>query len=135
MWVTSQDPATNTVTVSVRGLYGTGATTHAQGAIVRNAPKFPRASIKRALNDTLRAVYPDLFAVKTTTVTAERATMTYALPADTEEVLDVLWQDSGPSATWFPVHRYAVNLSANTTAFPNGKTIDIFETVPPGRTV
>lgn len=75
----------------MRGLYGTGAATHAQGAVVRNAPRFPRASIKRALNDTLLAVYPDLFAVKTTTITAERAVMTYSLPSDVEEVLDVFW--------------------------------------------
>jgi len=135
LWVTNSDADTGVVTVAVRGLYGTTASTHASGAIVRNAPRFPRASISRAVNDTIRSSYPDLFAVTATTITAERATMTYGLPTDVEEVLDVTWQDSGPSATWFPVRRYEVDLHANTTAFTTGKTINIFDTVPPGRTI
>ena len=44
---------TKTLTVE-RGFNGTTATTHASGAIITTAPRFPRAQVLEALNDELR---------------------------------------------------------------------------------
>lgn len=136
MWCREVDPDSNIVYVTTRGLYGSTAAAHVTGALVRNQPKFPRASIKKALNDTLRSTYPDLFSVSTTELTANAVTTTYALPADVEEVLDVFWQDEfTDSGYWHPVNRYRVQKNANSDVYATGKTIDILSGVLGGQTI
>jgi hypothetical protein len=135
MWCTSVDTSSNTVSVNVRGMYGTTAAAHTSGALVRNQPRFPRASISRAINDTINSLFPDVFAVSTTTFDYSPAVLTYSLPSDVEVVLSVSWEDIGSSEAWIPVDRYRVNTDANTTAFATGKSIDILDAVIPGSTV
>jgi hypothetical protein len=135
MWCSRVDTDANVIHVVIRGMYGTTAAAHTAGALVRNAPRFPRFSIKRAINDTIRSTYPALFTVDTTEITYSATIATYALPADTEDVLDVVWATSDGSELWEPVRYYSINLNANTTAFPTGRTIDITQGLLPGRTV
>ena len=43
------------VNVILRGMYGTTPAAHTSGtSFVRNAPRFPRFAIMRAINDTIR---------------------------------------------------------------------------------
>lgn len=133
MWVTSISG--NTLTVTMRGAYGTTAATHAAGAFVRNSPRFPRESIKRAINDVIRSTYPDLFAVASTELTAAASTLTYSLPSAVEDVLEVSWKDALSTGYWNAINRYRVNLNANATAYPTGKTIDILQGVLSGQTI
>lgn len=134
MWCTSV--STNTVNVINRGAYGTTAASHSSGAICRNAPRFPRASILRAINDTIRAVYPDLYAVATTTFLINGdLPIGYSLPAETREVIDVFYDSADATSHWPKVQRYAVNLNANTTEFATGRNIDIFDAIQDGATV
>lgn len=136
MWCTLIDPDTKVVTVSTRGVYGTTAAAHtAATSVVRNNPRWPRFSIARALNDTIRGVFPDLFAVTKTTLSSVSATITYALPAAAEQVLDVTVDEASVSGYWSPVRRYQVDMHANSTTFPTGKTISILEGLSSGRTV
>lgn len=135
MWCTQIDPDANVVYVSVRGIYGSTAASHASGAIARNQPRFPRVTIMRAINDTLRAVYPDLFAVATTELTSNLATATYELPANVELVLEVSYDDDDGTSYWTPLRRYDVNMHANTDVFTTGKSLTIFEPMESGHAV
>ena len=71
IWVDSFDRVANTATIAPygRGYLGTTATTHAVDAKVTVSPIFPRYSVKKAINDTIRAMGTQLMAVRNTTFT------------------------------------------------------------------
>jgi hypothetical protein len=137
IYVDKVDNASKTITVAPwgRGFRGTTAATAANSAKVVVAPVYPRKLIKDAINDTIQASYPELFAVGTHTFSFNSAVTTYSLPATTEYVLDVKWQTIGSTKEWLNVRRYNTDKVANTTEFANGKTINIFDSIDPGRTV
>lgn len=135
MWCTLVDPDSNLVYLSVRGLYGTTAAEHTTTAVVRNAPRWPRFSVARALNDSIRSTFPDLFAVSKTELIAVTGKVTYALPAACEQVLDVTVDEASITGYWNPVKRYAVDMHANTDLFATGKSIAIMEGHVSGRTI
>ena len=84
MLVTSANTSTRTLTVS-RGYAGTTAATHADETNVFINPTFPRKSVFDAVADNIVRLYPNLYNVTTTNVTANS---TYAeVPASTVEVL------------------------------------------------
>lgn len=118
-----------------RGYQGTTAATHAQNARVTIAPTFPRVAVKRAINDTVKAVYPQLWGVGTTTFTYSPAATTYALPAEAEGILGVSYATIGSSREWAPIRAWRHDPMGNTTAFTSGNTISIYSGVEPGRTV
>jgi hypothetical protein len=66
MWIDSFDRISNTATVSPygRGYLGTTAAEHALDSKVTISPTFPRYVIKKAINDTLRAIGSSIFAAK-----------------------------------------------------------------------
>ena len=139
LWVESSDRNSTASQVVLapygRGYLGSTAATHSANVQVTFAPLFPKTRIKRHINDTIQAVGADLFAVGSTTFTFTPNIVTYALPADAIDVLQVSYQMLGPSQMWYPLSRYRLDANANTGSFANGKTIDIFEPVSPGRTV
>jgi hypothetical protein len=137
IYVDKVDNASKTITVAPwgRGFRGTTAATAANNAKVVVAPVYPRKLIKDAINDTIQASYPELFSVGTHTFSFNSAVTTYSLPATTEYVLDVKWQTIGSTKEWLNVRRYNTDKVANTTEFANGKTINIFDSIDPGRTV
>jgi hypothetical protein len=114
---------------------GTTAAAHSTNDRVIYQPLFPRYAVARAINDTLRSVTGTLFGVASTTLTANAAYTTYALPSNTEGVYEVTWQIVGPTREWQGIRRWKFNSNPNTTTWPTGKTIDIFEDVTPGRTI
>jgi hypothetical protein len=137
IWVQSLDQSSATVTTAPqgRGWMGTTAVNHAAGAVVRNNPKWPRAVIKRAMNDIIKSTYPDLFAVKSTTFTFQAAMFNYGLPSDVADILDVTWDLIGPTKRWPRIQRWRYVSTANTGAFASGKSIEILDSIVPGRTV
>jgi hypothetical protein len=118
-----------------RGFRGTTAATHASGSRVVSAPMFPRYLVKNAINETVRAVFPDLFGVASTTLTFTPAVSTYALPSGALDVLGVSWSVVGPSKEWMPVRRYRVDKMADTTEFASGVTVSLYDAIVPGRSV
>jgi len=118
-----------------RGFRGTTAATHASGTRVVSAPMFPRFLVKQAINDAIKAVFPDLFAVSETTVTYTGAVTSYALPADALDVLSVMWQTTGSSQEWLPIRRWTLDRHANTSSFATGVSLSIYDRVTPGRTI
>lgn len=138
IWVDSFDKANNVLNVAPgfgRGYMGTTASPHAQYAQVTLAPTFPRVTIKKALNDTIRSLYPKLFAVSSTTFTFNAAQVTYPLPDDCREVLYMSWQTTGSSKEWLPIRKWRFDPLANTPTFNTQKTINLYENIQPGRTV
>jgi hypothetical protein len=138
IWIDSFDKANNTLNAAPvfgRGYQGTTASPHAQYAQVTLAPTFPRVNIKKAINDTIRSLYPKLFAVASTTFTFNSSQVNYALPDDAREVLYMSWQTTGPSQEWLPINRWRFDPLANSATFNTQKTVNIYENVQPGRTI
>lgn len=139
MWVTSVDVSSNTVTIAPgfgRGFRETDPASHTQNSMVTNNPRFPRKAVATAIQTTLYAAYPDLFDVKVDeTQTTSPVVVSYQVPADCDQILDVQWQAVGPSKMWVPIRRWELDTNADTTAFPTGKSIDIYDGTLPGRTI
>jgi len=144
MWVDNFDRVSNTATVSPygRGYLGTTAATHAAEAKVTISPTFPRFNVKRAINDTIRSLGANIFSVKSTTFTFNAAVSTYAFAnKNIKNILNVSWQDIGPSKEWVPLRRWDLDTVANPEAFgyttgtDQVQTITLGEAPISGRTV
>ena len=118
-----------------RGYRGTTAAAHTINTKVTFAPSLPRLSVKRAINDTLRAVYPSIFGVASTTFTYNSSITTYALPAEAETVLSISWDSIGPSGEWIPIRRWRQDPTAATADYATTNTVSIYDNIVPGRTV
>ena len=138
MFIDSFDKANNTLNIIPgfgRGYQGTSPSPHSQYAQVTLAPTFPRIAIKKAINDTINALYPNLWAVSSYTFTFNASVTTYALPDDVEDVLYISWQTTGSSQEWLPLKRWRLDGMANSAAFNSNATLNIYDNVQPGRTV
>ncbi len=142
LWVDNYDRIANTATVAPygRGYLGTTAATHAVDAKVTISPTFPRHSIKRAINDTIRSLGSNIFAVKSTTFTFNAAVSTYAFAnLNIKNILTVSWQEIGPSKEWRAIRKYDFDPLANAAAFgyttEQVQTITLGEAPISGRTV
>jgi hypothetical protein len=139
MWVDSFDRVANTATIAPygRGYLGTTASTAAVDTKVTISPIFPRYVVKRAINDTIRAMGTQLMVIKQTTFTFNAAQNTYDLGAlGIESILTVMWQDTGPSQEWIRVNRYDFDPLAETNTWGAGsQTLTIYDFITPGRTV
>jgi len=139
MWIDSFDRISNTATVAPwgRGYLGTTAATHALDSKVTISPTFPRYVIKKAINDTIRAIGSSIFAAKSTTFTFNPVQTTYEFNGlNIQNILTIMWQSVGPSEEWIPVRRWSWDSSADATAFgANAQTVTIGDFITPGRTV
>ena len=139
MWIDSFDRISNTATVAPwgRGYLGTAAATHTLDSKVTISPTFPRYVIKKAINDTIRAVGSSIFAAKVTTFTFNAAKTTYDFnDLNIQNILTIMWQSVGPSEEWIPVRRWSWDSVADSTTFgANAQTITIGDYITPGRTV
>jgi hypothetical protein len=118
-----------------RGFRSTIADTHAAGTRVVSSPMFPRFLVKKALNEAILAVHPELFGVGETTFNFNPAVSTYPLPAGALDILQVSWASIGPSKEWLPVRRYRVDKHAATGSFSTGATVSLYDAIVPGRQV
>jgi hypothetical protein len=142
LWIDTYDRVGNTATVAPygRGYLGTTAATHAADTKVTISPTFPRFSIKRAINDTIKSLSGQLFAADTTTITYSSAVSTYRLPAtgsslNIRNILSVAYESIGPSKEWIPVRSWRFDSNANSTAFSSEQTISIYDTITSGRNI
>jgi hypothetical protein len=139
MWIDSFDRISNTATVAPygRGYLGSTAATHIADAKVTISPTFPRSSIKRSINDTVRSLGSSIFAVKSTTFTFNAAQTTYAFNGlNIKNILTISWESIGPSKEWVPIRRWDFDSTADATAFgANAQTITLGEYPISGRSV
>ena len=142
-WIDTYDRIGNTATVAPygRGYLGTTAATHALDAKVTISPTFPKFSIKRAINDTIKGLSGTLFAADTTTITYSSAVSTYRIPATgtitggIRNILSVAYESVGPSKEWIPIRSWRFDSNANSTAFTSEQTISIYDMITSGRTI
>jgi hypothetical protein len=128
--VTSKNNTTGVVTCPPwgRGQRGTTAAVHSQNVRVAVNPKFPRSRIRTEINLQLSNLLPDLFATAVdTSNTVQPAVITYPLPAAAEGILKVGIQAIGPSKMWIPTSGIRFDYTADTTAFPTGRTFDLLQ--------
>lgn len=137
IWVDSFDRTSGVLTIPPygRGYNGTTATGHTAGSKVTVNPTFTKEAIKKAINETILAVYPFLYAIDKTTFTYLAAVNTYALPSEVKSVLSVTWQSIGPSREWIPVRKWRSDSMANETAFGSSNSLTVNSAIIPGRTV
>lgn len=137
IWVDDVDKVATTLTVPPygRGFRGTTAAAHTSGTRVISAPLFPRSLVKQAINEAVSGVFPDLWAVATTTIAYTAAKTTYPLPAGVKDILSVTWSTTGPTKEWLPVRRWRLDRNANTTSFANGTSLSVYDAILPGRTL
>ena len=104
-WIDTYDRVGNTATVAPygRAYLGTTLAAHTADTKVTISPTFPKFSIKRAINDTIKGLSGILFAADTTTITYSSAVSTYRLPATgtitggIRNILSVDYESVGPS--------------------------------------
>lgn len=137
IWLDSYDRISSSATIAPygRGYNGTTAAAHTTNVKVIVAPTFPRATVKKAINDTLDAVFPQLFAVATHVFNYNPALTAYQLPADAQTVLYVSRSISGSSGEWLPVKGWRQDPLANVTSFASGNTISIYDRAEAGRKI
>lgn len=135
MWVDSYDRISNTATIAPygRGYLGSTAATHTTDSKVTISPTFPRYSVKRAINDTIRSLGSSIFSVKTTTFTYNAAVSTYAFAnLNIKNIITIAWQSIGPSKEWVPIRHYDFDSTANAEAFGYTTGTDQVQTITIG---
>lgn len=146
IWVNKYDRNTGIVQVmagaSGRGVEGSTAAPHAANAIVYDDPQFPRLRIKEAINDTILAMYPDLYIFGYTEFPKIAARYEYPIPTSVEDVYKVTYNTIGPSGMWRPAQKWRFAPDTSTTSgqvlplpTPTGKTIQILDDIVPGRNI
>ena len=108
MWVDSYDRQANTITIAPfgRGYNSTTAVAHTLNTKVTITPTYPRVAVARAINDTLNAVYPKVFAVGSEDFSFLASRTTYQIPSEAIQVLSMAWQTVGPTKEWLPVRQW-----------------------------
>lgn len=144
MWVDSYDRQANTITIAPygRGYNATNATSHAALTKVVITPTYPRLAVKRAINDTINAVYPKVFATGSTTVNFLASRTTYQVPSEAIQILHMAWRTVGPTREWLPIRQWRWDPLANTTVWTpdstdpgQARTVSIYDNVLPGRPI
>jgi hypothetical protein len=137
IWLDSYDRVSSSATIAPygRGYNGTTAAIHPVNTKVTIAPTFPKATVKKAINDTINAVFPQLFAVARHEFNYNPAISAYEIPAEVETILYISRSISGSSKEWLPVRNWRHDPLANNTAFATGNTVSIYDAVEAGRKV
>ena len=140
LWVDTVDRISNSATVSPygRGFMGSTPTTHDAGTKVTISPTFPKYVVKRAIQDTIRAMGSSIFAVKQTNFTfSSTAVNTYELNnKNIQNILTMHWQDIGSSGEWIRIKRWDFDAFPDTDTWGAGaQTVTIGDRIISGRKV
>ena len=120
IWIDDYDRISQTATVPPygRGFMGTTPALHDAGDRVIIAPTFPRFSVKRAIQDTIRAIGSSIFAAKNTSFNYNPVVDTYAFTnLNIQNILRMSWQEIGASKRWIPISRFSWDSSPDATTW------------------
>jgi len=131
VWIKSVDDATATVTVAPdgRGYRGTVAAAYGADTRITMNPLVPRSLVKRKINETIVGVYPTLWGTASTALTYDPVVMSYEVPADVEDILQVTYREIGPSEMWPPVRRWRLDKHPDTVEFATGKSLSLMDSL------
>jgi hypothetical protein len=141
MYVNSTNNIDNVLNLAPwgRGQRGSVAVAHDNLSKVIAAPVFPRYEIKKAINDTINSVYPQVFAIGQYQFNYIAARTTYDIPDEVQNILTVTHSVIGPSKEWLPVRAWQIDRTANPTAFGDGTnfghSLSVYSPIVPGRAV
>lgn len=137
LWIDSVNTSNNTVTIAPygRGFNNTTAVAHNSNTRVILNPIFSRKQVKDAINNTILGLRGYLYGTDTANFTFNAAVEAYSLPSATNTVSRVEWEDVGPSKAYLRVRGWRFNPNANTTLFPTGKCIEVYDSITPGQNV
>jgi len=139
IWIDSYDRVANTATVPPygRGYLATTRAAHTAGTKVTISPTFPRTAVKRAIDDTIRALGSVIAGVFQTTFTYNSAQTTYPFTnKNIKNILSISWESIGPSKEWVPIRHYDFDPYASEAVYgTNAQTVTIGDNIIPGRTV
>ena len=137
VFVNSTDNVSNTLTLAPwgRAQRGTTAAAHSANAKITVSPLFPRKEIKNAINNTIDAMYPSIFATGSHDFAYIASQYSYQIPAEVQNVLSVTYSIVGPSKEWFPARGWQLDRTADSDAFTTGKSLSIYSEIVPGQTV
>lgn len=116
-----------------RGQQGSAAAVHPAGVRVTAHPQFPRQRVGVAINETIRSLDTELYAVNSFLFSPNPAQTTYALPVNATGVLSCSQDTFGPSREWEPVVRWRVDLDADTAVFNSPVTVTFPTGLRPGK--
>jgi hypothetical protein len=141
LWVDSVNLSSNTINLTPfgRGYRGTTATSHSANAKVTMNPLLPRNRVRRAINETIEAVGGELFGVANATLSYDSGVVAYELSnasfPDLMDVLAVAWDSETTTDAWVPVRRWKFIDKANSTMFPSGKALEMYDPIRSGTDV
>jgi hypothetical protein len=90
-----------------RGWNGTEASNHKAGAIIRNNPVFPRAQVRRAINDTIKGIRIPV--LKNYEFDFDGVTFAYPLPVDADTITGVTWNPPDTTQIWQPLRNWSTD--------------------------
>lgn len=128
IYVNSSDSGSLELAPFGRGYRGSTAAAHDENIAVTFDPVFPRAEIRRAIDQCVEGLYPILYQIKTTTITATAIALGYELPADCDGVLAVSAQAPDSIDYDEPISRWRFEPYASDT-FATGKALNVFDFV------
>lgn len=126
----------STATVQ-RGANGSAAAAHTAGAIIMVNPIVSDFWIFKAMNDELASLSSPatgLYRIKTVTKTMTVAS-SYDVAADVIDILNVQWNDYGPSLDWPRLRRWDLLSNQDTSVFASGTALQLYSQPAPGRTL
>ena len=138
VYVKSLNKTAGTVSVMPggRGWRGSSAASHGVHTIIRNNPMFPRVQVKRALNDTIKAV--NLVALDSYEFEFDGSRYAYVLPEDCVDITGVSWHAPDTTEVWPLIKRFRLDKNWRDEADPTVMRTAIVltgEFPMPGRTV
>lgn len=133
IYVSSSDSNSLALAPFGRGFRGSVAASHANNAQVTFDPIFPRVEIRRAIDQLVEGLFPQLWQVKTTDIVFNGTKLGYSLPADCVGIIEAKWAlTSNVFDLWEPISRFKFDPASPLT---NGKALNIFDSIQPGATV
>jgi hypothetical protein len=123
-----------------RGYRSTPATSHVVGSKVTFRPLFPRSRVRTEINNTIAMISDEVYGIGSATLTYEGPQTGYDLSdadgfTDLDDLLSVSWNIEDGNNSWMPVRRYRFDQFADTTVFPSGKALFLFDPIRPGADV
>lgn len=137
IWIDSYDRVSNMATIAPygRGYMGTTPAAHSANSKVTVSPTYPRNAVKKAINEAIEAVYPNLYSLGNHEFTYNSVQTTYPIPAEVQTIQYVSWSTIGPSKEWKPVRGWRQDSMAAMSTWPTGNTITIYDRLPAGRKI
>lgn len=135
MLVLSSNSSAGTVNVE-RGYMGSNAATHTAGDLVYVNPSLSKFDVGVAINDDLNSLSAaGLVRINTAEITYNPIFMGYdlgALPHNFIDILEIRYKIPFPDRRYPPITRWHVSRYQDTSVFPSGNSLTIYEGGYPG---